>query len=424
MLSRFFNYLGKFFLVFVLAISITYTNKTFAAAFTVDSTFDLVDATPGDGKCATKGTRTKPSVCTLRAAIMETNALAGTDTISVPSGTYKLTIASSGTANDDTTGSLDITDSVTITGDSGGGTVINGDSIDRVFSISGGSSSMSYLKIRGGRSTNYSGGINNSGTLSISYSTISDNQASDDYVLGGGIYNSGTLSIISSTISDNQASGGSYGAGGGIFNDGTVNIVNSTISNNQASASDSFGMALGGGIYNDTTLSIASSTISDNQVSDGSNSASNEGGGIYNHNNSTVELKNSILSNNTSPNCQDDTAGFVSGGYNIVSDSGCFTAARGDQMSTDPLLGSLADNGGPTKTMALQVGSPAIDAGNPRGCTGNGTGGKFSIALPLTTDQRGYTRPVDGDSDGTARCDVGAFEKQVVSLPLQTLPSH
>lgn len=69
----------------------------------------------------------------------------------------------------------------------------------------------------------------------------------------------------------------------------------------------------------------------------------------------------------------------------------------------DPQLGPLADNGGPTQTHALPAGSPAIDAGNAGGC-------RDSLGALLTADQRGFARTVDGDADGTAICDIGAYE--------------
>ena len=92
---------------------------------------------------------------------------------------------------------------------------------------------------------------------------------------------------------------------------------------------------------------------------------------------------------------------IVSNGYNLSSDGTCPFNGPGDLQNTDPKLGPLQNNGGPTFTQALLAGSPAIDAGNPNGCTdGNG--------ILLTTDQRGYPRP---EKPG-GRCDIGAYEDQ------------
>jgi hypothetical protein len=86
----------------------------------------------------------------------------------------------------------------------------------------------------------------------------------------------------------------------------------------------------------------------------------------------------------------------------MSSDGTCNLSASGDRNNTDPMLGPLQNNGGPTQTMALPSGSPAIDAGNPSGCT-DGSGHL------LTTDQRGYPRH---DPEDTGGCDMGAYERQ------------
>src|SRR2546425_290335 len=131
-----------------------------AATFTVNSTADAVDATPGDGRCATA-----TSSCTLRAAIQEANALAGPDTIVVPAGTYVLTIAGQG-EDAAATGDLDVTDDVSITGAGPDSTIIDGNGIDRVFQTSNSVSNgtISNLTIRNGNPGpgGYGGGIYNS----------------------------------------------------------------------------------------------------------------------------------------------------------------------------------------------------------------------------------------------------------------------
>src|SRR4051812_18327090 len=99
--------------------------------FTVNSTTDAVDAIPGDGVCETAPSN---GLCTLRAAIQETNALAGADTLNVPAGTYRLTIA--GRYEDAAaTGDLDVQGGLTINGAGAGRTIIDGNDADRVLEL-------------------------------------------------------------------------------------------------------------------------------------------------------------------------------------------------------------------------------------------------------------------------------------------------
>jgi hypothetical protein len=303
-------------------------------------------------------------------------------------------------------------------------TIIDGGGVNTVVTISNSNAhvTLSKVTIRNGLGVGHNscgfslcvegGGIYNSGTLSVIDSTITGNVAFEQkycfssvrcHAFGGGIYNAGTLTISKSTIMDNVANASCLyicsAAGGGILNGGRVTINNSTISGNNAVAISKYlpASSFGGGISNSTstTLTVNNSTISGNgALSDGGGI----GGGISNDGNAA--LQNSIVASSTSGgNCGGT---MTSNGYNLSSDGTCNFNGTGDLNNTDPKLGALGNYGGPTQTIPLLSGSPAIDAGNPNGCT-DGQGHL------LKTDQRGMPRP---DKEDTGGCDMGAFERQ------------
>ena len=263
----------------------------------------------------------------------------------------------------------------------------------------------------------FAGGIHNTGTMTLINSSISNNTSSGAIGSAGGIWNQGNATLMNSAVSGNTARVGggirnlnphiltlinttisvntaSSTRGGGIYNEGVLEITNSTLSGNIANTD-------GGGIFNSNLVALASVTIGGNEATTG------QGGGIYNE--AEIQIETTILSNNTASgvanNCELPTGGnFTEFGYNLEDANTCGFTGTGDIINTDPLLGPLQDNGGPTFTHALPVGSPAIDAGNPSGCT------DIDGVTDLTTDQRGFTRPMDGDGDGDAVCDIGAYE--------------
>jgi parallel beta-helix repeat protein len=229
-------------------------------------------------------------------------------------------------------------------------------------------------------------------SMTITDSTISNNflTASPGVGDGGGIHNTGTLTLEHCTIANNT---NQRGSGGGIQNQGQLTANNSTFFGNTAEFN-------GGAIENVGPAIITNCTITENTASQASSyGIVNGGGGISNFGNffATAMLKNTIVAENHSPT-NPDVAGFsgaiTSSGYNLIGDGtgGDITPTTGDQIGTsgspiDPLLGPLADNGGPTQTCTLLPGSPAIDAGHP--------------SAP-DTDQRNYDR--------TNAPDIGAFE--------------
>jgi hypothetical protein len=276
------------------------------------------------------------------------------------------------------------------------------------------------------------GGIFNSGTLTIDDSAVSGNSVTVGgcYLVGtfssatgGAIWSSGTLTINNSTITGNTAishectSHNHLSLLGGIFQySGSATINESTISSNRPSGIQGSTLTVnnstitgntGSGIAG-STLTINNSTITGNTwgindfrtltVSNGTISG-NSGFGIFINNGATATLQNSIVANNSTANCRGTMA---SHGYNLSSDGTCNFNARGDLNNHDPLLGKLQNNGGPTQTMALLPGSPAIDGGNPSGCTD-------AQGHLLKTDQRGMPRP---DREDVVGCDKGAFESQ------------
>ena len=228
---------------------------------------------------------------------------------------------------------------------------------------------LNSVTITGNRATGPSstgGGIAVAGgSLSATILMLRDNDAFD----GGGLY---TGPGVTANIRQAEIAGNSARYGGGIESGGTLTLRNSTLSGNQADQD-------GGGLWAvNSTAGLTNVTLKGNSAA--------QGGGI-NNNGGTVALKNTIVTNSpTGGNC---FGAITSNGFNIASDATCNLNKASDKPSTNPLLGALANNGGPSRTHMPAANSPALDKGNT--CPG--------------PDQRGYTR-VFGPA-----CDIGAVER-------------
>ena len=314
----------------------------------------------------------------------------------------------------------------------GGAIAITGTGTGRTQTIAG--SSFTGNAAAGGGALSI---ISFSGTITIDGSTFAGNTTESGTGNGGGAILSFKpgLVVTNTTFTGNFATGTSQNGGailspqiafrctGCTFNDnvaatngGAICATGMTVLSSTFTGNDANG---GGAIYVDNpalsnALSLGSSTIV-------GNTAGAAGGGVRGGGPSVV-VKNSIVAFNQALTGPDCTQEVVSQGYNVLGrDAGCsFASTTGDQVGSSaapisPGTGPLDFYGGPTATMELQTGSPAIDAGNPAGCT--------DFAMPpntLATDQRGEERPRDGDGDGTTVCDVGAYERAAPTLPTST----
>ena len=245
------------------------------------------------------------------------------------------------------------------------------------------------------------GGISNAGVLTLRDSTLEGNSSASD---GGGIQNVGSLTVIGSTISGNSAV-----AGGGVFADGpfSVGVPSTVLVNSTVSGNTQTGAGAGGGIFVTSTLGLANVTLSSNSAL-----GSGLGGNLWNK--GTVSIKGTIIAGGMAGSGREN-CGFGAGtinslGSNLEDRNQCGLASTGDQVNTDPMLGPLQDNGGQTDTQAPSLDSPAVDHGDPAGCT------DFSHVV-LTVDQRGFARP-----QGLA-CDVGAYELQPVAPAASASPA-
>jgi hypothetical protein len=320
-------------------------------------------------------------------------------------------------------GSAAITfDGVTITG----GTTPAGANGGGIRAPGGGTVTVANSTVMGNTAGGSGGGVAAAGAVGVTNSTVSGNSSS---VNGGGVAATGAATITNSTISGNVATGNGAGVGA----NSTVTVTNSTIRDNVVGGT-------GGGIAQGTgaAITIRKSTISGNVLffaNGGASAVAGSTGGA-------VILTNSTISGNSSngvaisaggpvttvyttaadlgtnfrlfPNgsltsfgsvvagCFVDPTTTTSNGYNFSYDSSCgFTnTAQGDhQNAGDPVLGALADNGGPTRTRLPQAGSPLINAIPTASCQADGASG-------ITTDQRGVTRPLGSG------CDIGSVEQE------------
>jgi Fibronectin type III domain/FG-GAP repeat len=259
-----------------------------------------------------------------------------------------------------------------------------------VFATGGTISTFSFSQISNNTSSDGGGlDIAASSVVTLSQSTVSGNSASID---GGGVYNTATFDLNRSTVSGNTAA---VGNGGGIFSDSplatNLTVINSTVTGNGAT------IGAGGGIYsNDTGAVLVNSTIALNQAAGG-------GGGFYEATAGGATLTNTIVALNTQAGAASDIGGanvVSTSGENLIGagGSGGLANTNGNQIGvSNPGLdpNGLQNNGGPTQTIALTSGSPAIN---------NGTNSVLASPDYLTTDQRGYSRLAG------AYVDIGAYE--------------
>lgn len=271
---------------------------------------------------------------------------------------------------------------------------------------SGGSFTVSESTLSGNGATGNGGGVYallDDATMLLARSTIQGNSAGGS---GGGLHvmsdNNSTATIRRSTVFENRSDDG-----GGLYlmsdNDGSAIVSNSTVSNNESTDA-------GGGLTvlraeRNAVMRIQNSTVVDNTAASGGATGIYGGGVHVNSASYHLLVDDSIVAGNVVDETGDDASGLVSANFSLFENTTAMSFITGNGLifNQDPVLGPLANNGGPTPTHNLLAGSPAIDTG--------------SLFFNGTFDQRGapYDRVLDGDENGTAIVDMGAIEAQPIS---------
>jgi Ca2+-binding RTX toxin-like protein len=327
----------------------------------------------------------------LRQALLDANAAPGADRV-----LFQSTLSGQITLGSE----LPITDATQVLGPGPDKLTVSGNNNFRIFNVDISPSAantpvtISGLKLTGGNSIGGSAIANKYADLTVANAVISQNNADFE---GAGIWsNNGGLTIRSSTLSGNSAAF----VGGGIRhvvsgpNTGGLTIESSTVAGNTAVSGRGGGAAFFG--FGTGALNLRNSTISGNSAGN----QTNGGGGLYIYQGTSRTMVNSIVADNTAPAAPDvktQNTDLTASFSLIENPSGADITGGPNIFNADPKLGPLADNGGPTPTQALLVGSPAIDQGQASGF-----------------DQRGAPRPFDlagvalaGDNDA----DIGAYER-------------
>jgi hypothetical protein len=312
----------------------------------------------------------------LRAAVA---AASPGETITVPTLTVFLT-----------SGQIVVSKSVTITGAGARQTTISGTGQSRVFDVTGGTVSISGVTVTGGDGVETPGGtagagggilVGSGGTLTLADSTVTGNQTMGAGA-GSGIEAGGSLTVLRSTISFNSGPGSTRAGGIGFGGSGALQVVDSTLAHNTLESG-----GLGAAVYVNSAGTVA--FTNDTLDLDGAGATGSvldlNGGGF------PAMIADTIVAGGSSKSCSRMPATSPSQGGNIDDQALCKFTASTDHPNTDPQLGVLQNNGGPTDTQLPPVASPPIDAGVDATCP--------------ATDQRGVPRPQG------QRCDSGAVER-------------
>lgn len=400
--------------------------------------------------------------CSLREAIQAANTNKafggcsagspfGADTVQLGAARYVLTRV--GHDDDNAFGDLDPASNLKLQGIDLAGSVIDGNGTtthDRLLHIQTGPIQVRIENLTltngGDAGLDYGGGILNQAPIIVKHVVLAHNTANS----GGGIFGAYPVKLSDVTLYQNHAiqDGGGMHAGdaqitrttfdgntAGTHGGGLVHstfpaqITNSTFSGNRAKGS-------GGGIYFNgeggtptDKLDLYNVTLAHN-TADSDADGSGDGGGIFARTdlNAQVHVANTLITQNSDASpaifptlkAHECKGTLVSLGYNLLArKGGCgglTNGVNGDLVGTnsqplDAKLDVLQNNGGAAATHALFADSPAVDAGNPKGC-------KDADNAPLITDERGYLRVTDGDGNGKARCDIGGYEFNSAPLPL------
>lgn len=414
------------------------------------------------------------SDCSLREAVALASSTAGEHLIRLPAGVFQLSLTpltdwDSNILDDDFNldGDLDVYNSLRIVGAGPSETIIDGGGIDRLFEVFDGASlTLQRLQLRNGWHSYDGGAIRNLGALSLGEVDLLRNRATNPFnqARGGAIANYGNLVIIHSNLVNNGAMTGdtNWATGGAVFNEGHLTVRDSRFSNNAVSTDDT--VSSGGALFNWGRADIARSLFDDNFSNDGTGSAiANEDGGILKLSNSTVtgnetyglyeagainngsaypylrnypltripqmqlihvtiaanrgtyavenrgalSVRNSLIFSGLNTEWEQlqgcvnrgSDASFNARGLMLSEGSGnCLgdLPPVSDAQIFSQVLYPLAANNSAIPSHALRRGSPALDAG---------------VGSCSSHDQRSFSRPRDGNGDGVANCDLGAYER-------------
>ena len=267
----------------------------------------------------------------LRQAVQSANTIAGADTITFDEGLGAIVLS---------TGQIEITETLSISGPASGQTV-DGNAVSRIFYVhSGAPVTLENLTLTGGAAAN-GGAVHARSALTLNHCTVSGNSSPGGFG-GGGIQARSGMTLTNSIVSGNTSSG-TFG-GGGIQANGETTLTNSIVSGNRATSSDSYG----GGIYvADGDLTLTRSTVS------GNSSASRGGGlGVYE---GSVTLTNSTVSGNT--------AEYYGGGMYLYWGNVSLSNSTVTDNQTQNGAGGIDVYGGRTNTITLDSSILAANSG-------------------------------------------------------------